>query len=171
MRACRSTDGVAPLFCTAPALSRRNSRWSRLYFQQFFGATPRRNRPHWRRPCLNVAGSGTWSWSDPKASLCVCLTRRHLVSKFKKQGRSCGGPRVRILLPPPASPLRTRHPLAAPAYPRPLVGTEDGRTVITAGSAFGGRRDGEPDFLAKRKLKRMAVGVCDARDITDRVAR
>jgi hypothetical protein len=85
MRACRSTDGVAPLFCTAPALSRRNSRWSRPHFQQFFGATPRRNRPHWRRPCLNVAGSGTWSWSDPKASLCVCLTRRHLVSKFKNR--------------------------------------------------------------------------------------
>ena len=32
---------------------------------------------------FNVAGSRTWSWSDPKASLCACLTRRHLVSKFK----------------------------------------------------------------------------------------
>src|SRR5262245_55197606 len=57
-------------FRTAPALSRRNARWGRTDFQQFFGAIPHRNRLLWRRPYLNIAGSRTWSWSDPKASLC-----------------------------------------------------------------------------------------------------
>jgi hypothetical protein len=74
LRACRNTLVVGwcrAAFCTAPALSRRNARWGRPYFQQFFGAIPRRNRRHWRGPCFNVAASRTWSWSNPKASLCV----------------------------------------------------------------------------------------------------
>jgi hypothetical protein len=51
-RACGTpsqSGGVAPLFCGAPAPSRRYARWGRPYFQQFFGAMPRRIRPHCRR--------------------------------------------------------------------------------------------------------------------------
>ena len=45
LRACRNTLVVGwcrAAFCTAPALSRRNARWGRPYFQQFFSAIPRR---------------------------------------------------------------------------------------------------------------------------------
>jgi hypothetical protein len=33
------SEGVAPLFCTAPSFLYRHARWGRSYFQQFFGAT------------------------------------------------------------------------------------------------------------------------------------
>jgi len=42
-RACRKpsqSGSVAPLFCAAPALSRRYARWGRPHFQRFFGAMP-----------------------------------------------------------------------------------------------------------------------------------
>src|SRR6202043_2331930 len=49
-RARRNTLVVgrfAPLFCTAPALSRPHARWGRPYFQQGFWCNAPQNRPHW----------------------------------------------------------------------------------------------------------------------------
>ena len=59
------SDGVAPLFCTAPALSSQHASWGRRYFQHLFGAMPRRD--HWSRRRLRVVRPRTWSRSDPKA--------------------------------------------------------------------------------------------------------
>jgi hypothetical protein len=50
------SGGVAPLFCGALAPSRRYARWGRPYFQQFFGAMPRRIRPHCRRSLFEPRG-------------------------------------------------------------------------------------------------------------------
>ena len=40
----------------ALGLSRRYARWGRPYFQQFFGAMPRRIRPHCRRFLFKLRG-------------------------------------------------------------------------------------------------------------------
>jgi hypothetical protein len=55
------SEGVAPLFCTAPGSLDRHARWGRPYFQQFFGAMPPKPASLAPSHCLNFAASSTWS--------------------------------------------------------------------------------------------------------------
>jgi hypothetical protein len=55
------SEGVAPLFCTAPSSLDRHARWGRPYFQQFFGAMLPKPASLAPSPCLNFATSSTWS--------------------------------------------------------------------------------------------------------------
>src|SRR5712671_8127682 len=86
------SEGVAPLFCTAPSSLYRHARWGRSYFQQFFGAMHPKPASLAPSPCLNFAALSTWS-----------LRRSSSIT----HGPFYGGPRVRIHLPPAASQMRT----------------------------------------------------------------
>jgi hypothetical protein len=102
-------------FCTALALSLRNARLGRPYFQQFFGAMPRRNRPHGAVPVKTSQVQRLGRGVIQKVR-CAYDSHRHLVSRFEKRLALAGDRRfescslqqtVRLS---PASAIKRREP-------------------------------------------------------------